>query len=69
MTSSHCDRRWALIADKNRGTFTSVKDLITAIENFIDGWNERCHPFTWTKNADQLLDHCRPSKRTSFTQH
>jgi hypothetical protein len=28
-----------------RGTFTSVKDLIAAIETFIDGWNERCQPF------------------------
>ena len=36
-----------------RGTFTSVKDLIAAIETFIDGWNERCHPFVWTKD-------CRP---------
>jgi transposase len=52
-----------------RGTFTSVKDLIHAIEAFIDGWNDRCHPFTWTKNADQLLDHCTPGKRTSFTRH
>ena len=52
-----------------RGTFTSVKDLITAIENFIDGWNDRCHPFIWTKTADQLLDHSRPGKRTSFTRH
>jgi transposase len=52
-----------------RGTFTSVKDLITAIENFIDGWNERCHPFTWTKTADELLPHSRPGKRTSFTRH
>jgi transposase len=38
-----------------RGTFTSVKDLIAAIEIFIDGWNERCQPFTWTKTADQIL--------------
>ncbi len=52
-----------------RGTFTSVRDLITAIENFIDGWNDRCHPFTWTKTADQLLPHCKPGKRTSFTRH
>ncbi len=52
-----------------RGSFTSVKDLITAISRFIDGWNDRCHPFTWTKTADQLLDHCRPGKRTSFTRH
>jgi hypothetical protein len=25
-----------------RGTFDSVKDLIAAIGNLIDGWNERC---------------------------
>ena len=25
-----------------RGTFTSVKELINAIEVFIDGWNQRC---------------------------
>ena len=52
-----------------RGTFTSVKDLIGAIETFIDGWNDRCQPFTWTKSADQLLEHCRPGKGTSFTRH
>jgi transposase len=52
-----------------RGTFRSVKDLIAAIETFIDGWNDRCQPFTWTKTADQLLDHCKPGKRTSFTRH
>ena len=52
-----------------RGSFTSVKDLIAAIEAFIDGWNDRCHPFTWTKTADELLPHCRPGKRTSFTRH
>jgi len=52
-----------------RGTFTSVKDLIGAIGAFIDGWNERCRPFVWTKPADQLLNHCRPGKRTLFTRH
>ena len=51
-----------------RGTFTSVRDLITAIENFIDGWNDRCQPFNWTKTADELLPRCRPGKRTSFTR-
>lgn len=49
-----------------RGTFASVKDLINT---FIDGWNERCQPFTWTKTADQLLDHSHPGKRTSLTRH
>jgi transposase len=50
-----------------RGRFTGVRDLITAIETFIDGWNDRCHAFTWTRPADELLRHCRPGKRTSFT--
>ena len=45
-----------------RGSFGSVKELIAAIGTFIDGWNERCHPFVWTKPADELLDHCRPGQ-------
>jgi len=52
-----------------RGTFTSVKDLIGAIETFIDGWNERCQPFTWTKTADQILEKATSSQRSSFTRH
>jgi hypothetical protein len=52
-----------------RGTFTSVKDPIAAIGNFIDGWNDRCEPFVWTKTADELLPHLKPSKKTSFTRH
>ena len=47
----------------------SVNDLIAAIRRFIDGWNERCQPFVWTKTADELLDHSRPGQRTSFTRH
>jgi transposase len=47
-----------------RGTFTSVKDLIAAIENFIDGWNERCHPFVWTKTADQILTKANRGKNS-----
>src|SRR5690348_5435450 len=38
-----------------RGTFTSVKDLIAAIEIFIDAWNECCEPFIWTKTADDII--------------
>ncbi|MEQ7010908.1 IS630 family transposase, partial [Actinopolymorpha sp. B17G11] len=39
----------------HRGTFRSVRDLITKIHQFITGWNDRCHPFVWTKTADQIL--------------
>ena len=33
------------------------KELVAAIRTFIEGWNERCHPFIWTKTADQILPH------------
>jgi transposase len=49
---------WFSIAERqaiHRGTFTSVKDLNRKIREFIDGWNDRAHPFTWTKTADQIL--------------
>jgi len=52
-----------------RGTFTSVKDLVGAIRRFIDGWNQRCHPFTWTKTPDEILKHARPRQRTSDARH
>ncbi len=52
-----------------RGTFTSVKDLIVAIETFIDAWNERCQPFTWTKSADEVLTKATSGQRSSFTRH
>jgi transposase len=52
-----------------RGTFTSVKDLIAAIEIYIDAWNERCQPFTWTKTADQILAKATGGQRSSFTRH
>ncbi len=52
-----------------RGTFRSVADLKNAIAAFIDGWNDRCEPFVWTKTADDLLPHCRPGKKTSLTRH
>jgi hypothetical protein len=38
-----------------RGSFASVSELTTAIGAFIDGWNDHPRPFTWTKDADQIL--------------
>jgi transposase len=45
-----------------RGTFASVKDLTARIGAFIDAYNDRCSPFTWTKDADELLAKIKPSK-------
>jgi len=51
-----------------RGTFTSVQDLIAKIGQFIDGWNDRCQPFEWTKPADELLTKIK-RKQTSRAGH
>ncbi len=45
-----------------RGSFTSAKYLVAAIEAFIDGWNERCQPFTWTKTPTSYSHDADPVK-------
>ncbi len=50
-----------------RGTFHSVKDLEAAIGDYIDGWNDRAHPFVWTKTADEIISHARPKPHLNTT--
>jgi len=38
-----------------RGTFSSVRQLIRTIEDYITNWNANCKPFTWTADADTIL--------------
>jgi transposase len=53
-----------------RGSFRSVRELTDAIGAFIDAYNDRCQPFTWTKDADQLLAKIKPGRqRTNATRH
>ena len=54
-----------------RGTFTSVKELIAAIGTFIDNWNDHPRPFTWAKNADEVLAKIEraKTKTSSLTRH
>src|SRR5215211_3338962 len=51
-----------------RGDFTSVDELIAAIRRFCDGWNQRCQPFAWAKDADQILTKLK-RQNTSATNH
>ena len=51
-----------------RGDFASVEELMAAIRRFCDGWNQRCQPFTWTKDADQILAKLN-RQNTSATDH
>jgi transposase len=57
-----------------RGSFPTVADLIAAIERFIDAWNDRCAPFTWTKDPDTVIAKAtdprhRKASTTSVTEH
>jgi transposase len=52
----------------HRGSYASVADLNRRIRAFIDGWNQRAHPFTWTKTADQILAKA-DRKKTSDAAH
>lgn len=38
-----------------RGSFSSVKELITKIQSFVDHYNRRASPFVWTATAESIL--------------
>ena len=38
-----------------RGSFRSVGDLITRIQQFIEHYTHRCRPFAWTATADSIF--------------
>jgi hypothetical protein len=38
------------------------------IRQFINGWNDRKHPFIWTKSADEVLRKIN-RKKTSAPDH
>ena len=53
-----------------RGTFVSVRELISKIREFINSWNNRKHPFIWTKTPDEILAKInRKRKHTSTPRH
>jgi hypothetical protein len=52
----------------HRGAYRSVKELNAKILCFIDDRNERAHPSTWTKTADDILKKAN-RQTTSDTRH
>jgi transposase len=52
-----------------RGSYRSVDDLTEAIQTYIEGWNQRCQPFVWTKPADELVNRATGGQRSSITRH
>ncbi|MGH8336038.1 MAG: IS630 family transposase [Gammaproteobacteria bacterium] len=47
-----------------RGVFHSVPDLIAAIEEFMDSWNDEPKPFVWTATVDSILEKLRGCRQT-----
>jgi hypothetical protein len=52
-----------------RGVYHDVPELISAIEQFIEGYNERAQPCVWTKTAEQALANAIKKQDTSETLH
>jgi hypothetical protein len=52
----------------HRGTFRSIRELTSKIQEFINGCNPRAQPFVWTKTAEQILVKA-DRKTTSNSRH
>jgi transposase len=51
------ERWFAELTNKRirRGSFLDVHDLIAAIEEFLEAWNENPKPFVWTATVDSIV--------------
>jgi putative transposase len=66
------ERFFGLLTDRRirRGTFGSVRELETAIPDFLTHHNQNSKPFTWTADADSILKKiARFCMRTSDSGH
>ena len=53
-----------------RGTFRSVKELVSSIEWFVQNYNAKSKPFVWTATADSILQKIsRLCKAIAGTRH
>ena len=50
-----------------RGVFLSVPDLIAAIEEFMDRWNNHPKPFVWTATVDSIVEKLQRCRQTLET--
>ncbi len=68
-------REWTRASSGSAGLAQRARILLLAepaIGTYIDGWNEHAHPFTWTKGADEIISHAKPSphqKKTYDPRH
>jgi putative transposase len=51
--------RWFVIITQKairRGSFSSVKELISRIEQYVAAYDKTKSPFKWTATADSILE-------------
>jgi transposase len=65
------ERWFAELTNKRirRGVFRSVKELETAIREYIHVHNETPRPFVWTRTADQILDSIARYAQRTLASH
>jgi len=66
------ERFFGLITDKaiRRGSFRTVKELVSQIDHFVSRYNKNCKPFVWTATAESILAKLeRLTSRISGTAH
>ena len=66
------ERWFGLITQRaiRRGSFRSVRDLVTRINQFVQHYNRNCRPFAWTATADSIFQKlARLCVRISGTPH
>jgi putative transposase len=66
------ERWFALITQQaiRRGSFRSVRELVTSIDRYVMHYNEHKRPFIWTATADSILEKLqRICKVINGTQH
>jgi len=65
------ERWFAELTNKpiRRGVFRSVRELQSAIREYIEIHNEAPKPFVWTRTADQILDSLARYARRTLTSH
>ena len=66
------ERWFALITQRaiRRGSFRSVKELTSKIDQFVSNYNKKAKPFVWVATADSILAKIdRLCRRISETAH
>ena len=52
-----------------RGTFRSVRDLITAIDDYVSTYNQNPRPFQWVASASKIILNTQAELRQAFADY